>query len=305
MTDETRTPAPDDEKLGELLRRHAALYNEPPATPREALWARIEAERRKAGGGQGEDGRGQVIPLAPRRWWLGTLAVAAVLALGIALGRISMRQEEERQGATGPPVASVETPGEKEPETGAVEQPAVEPRATTPGEMAAAPDAATEPAGPTPAEQAPEREPEPAPRQVAPERVPPRQLATAPEAGPARTPDASPTDLYRLASQQMLGQAEALLIQYRTDRAADRMDPAIGRWARDVLSSTRLLLDSPAADDPGMRDLLEDLELVLAQIVQRTGQADPLNDQMIDQTIEDRDLLPRLRGAIPVGVGAI
>jgi hypothetical protein len=103
----------------------------------------------------------------------------------------------------------------------------------------------------------------------------------------------------------MLGQAEALLSQYRADRAADRMDPAVGRWARDVLTSTRLLLDSPAADDPGMRGLLEDLELVLAQIVQRTGQTDPLDDEMIDRTIEDRDLMPRLRGAIPTGVGAI
>jgi hypothetical protein len=103
----------------------------------------------------------------------------------------------------------------------------------------------------------------------------------------------------------MLGQAEALLSQYRADRAAERMDPAVGRWARDVLTSTRLLLDSPAADDPAMHDLLEDLELVLAQIVQRTGQADPLNDEMIDRTIEDRDLMPRLRGAIPTGVGVI
>jgi hypothetical protein len=83
------------------------------------------------------------------------------------------------------------------------------------------------------------------------------------------------------------------------------MDPAIGRWARDVLTSTRLLLDSPAAEDPGMHDLLEDLELVLAQIVQRTGQADSLDDEMIDRTIEDSELLPRLRGAIPAGVGAI
>ena len=103
----------------------------------------------------------------------------------------------------------------------------------------------------------------------------------------------------------MLGQAEALLIQYRTDVAADRMDPAIGRWAREVLTSTRLLLDSPAAEDRGMRDLLEDLELVLAQIVQRSGQSDSLDDEMIDQTIEDRDLLPRLRGATPIGVGTI
>jgi hypothetical protein len=54
-----------------------------------------------------------------------------------------------------------------------------------------------------------------------------------------------------------------------------------------------------------MRDLLEDLELVLTQIVQRTGESDPLDDEMIDRTIEDRDLMPRLRGAIPVGVGAI
>ncbi|HET6361157.1 MAG TPA: hypothetical protein VFH11_03780, partial [Gemmatimonadota bacterium] len=93
-----------DEKIGQFLRRHAALYHDPPATPRDALWSRIETERGKEGGGSGGDGR--VIPLAPRRnWWLGALAVAAVLALGIALGRISMRQEVERQGAAGPPVA--------------------------------------------------------------------------------------------------------------------------------------------------------------------------------------------------------
>jgi hypothetical protein len=54
-----------------------------------------------------------------------------------------------------------------------------------------------------------------------------------------------------------------------------------------------------------MRRLLQDLELVLAQIVQRTGQADPLEDEMIERTIEDRDLMPRLRGAVPVGVGSI
>ncbi|HJR54723.1 MAG TPA: hypothetical protein VJ982_13540, partial [Gemmatimonadota bacterium] len=134
--------------------------------------------------------------------------------------------------------------------------------------------------------------------------APQQQLAAAPAPDRPKPRPAEATDLYRLASQQMLGQAEALLVQYRSDVAAERMDPAIGRWARDVLTSTRLLLDSPAAEDPGMRDLLEDLELVLAQIVQRTGQG-TVDDEMIDRTIEDRDLLPRLRGAIPVGIGAI
>ncbi|HJU86900.1 MAG TPA: hypothetical protein VJ788_05990, partial [Gemmatimonadota bacterium] len=107
MIDETRNPRPDHEKIGEFLRRHATLYHDPPAAPRDALWSRIEAERGKGGAGSG--GNGRVIPLAPRRsWWLGALAVAAVLALGITLGRISMRQEGERQGAAGPPVASVD-----------------------------------------------------------------------------------------------------------------------------------------------------------------------------------------------------
>ena len=38
-------------------------------------------------------------------------------------------------------------------------------------------------------------------------------------------------------------------------------------WAGGLLLQTRLLLDSPVADDPEMQELLEELELVLAQIV--------------------------------------
>lgn len=301
MTDETRNPAqdadlPDEERIGALLRRHSALIHEPPATPREAIWERIEKAREGEGGAA--SGRGApVIPLAPRRWWLGTLAVAAVLALGIALGRMSLRQETERQGAAGPPVASVEppagsaAPAEREPETGArpeAEVPAAG-EAVAPQELAAADSRTADPRTADPP--AGRRTPPPGGRAQEPAGEPPSAAAA--------------SDLYRLASQQMLGQAEALLVHYRSDRAADRVDPAVARWARDVLTSTRLLLDSPAADDPGMRALLEDLELVLAQIVQRTGDPDPLDDQMIERTIEDRDLMPRLRGAIPVGVGAI
>jgi hypothetical protein len=211
---------------------------------------------------------------------------------------MSLRQETERQGAAGPPVASVETPAAgrespREPDTGARPEAELEPGAevAAPEQLAAAPEGGEEPraAAPRPS----------GGRRVAPSPTPHEEPAVEVPAA------ADPDQLYRLASQQMLGQAEALLVQYRTDRAADRIDPAVGRWARDVLTSTRLLLDSPAADDPGMRNLLEDLELVLTQIVQRTGESDPLDDEMIDRTIEDRDLMPRLRGAIPVGVGAI
>lgn len=288
MSDETRIPGPEDEtpeerRIGELVRRYGAHYHHPPATPREAIWARIEAERGKAG---------SVVPLSrptQRRWWLGALAMAAVLVLGIALGRVSMREAAEREGPAGAPVATRGTPAPtrgtpapREPETGARREPGVEPGAES---VAAEQLAAADPA------------PAAAPQETRGEDAAP------PPAGAPRA--AAPRDLYRLASQQMLGQAEALLAHYRADRAAERMDPGIGRWARDVLTSTRLLLDSPAAEDPEMRSLLQDLELVLAQIVQRTGQADPLEDEMIDRTIEDRDLLPRLRAAVPAGVGFI
>lgn len=285
MSDETRGPEPDpqsDERIGELLRLHAGLYHDPPPTPRDELWARIESARGKA-----EDGGGGVIPLGPRRWWLGALAIAAVLALGIAIGRISLREETERRGTAVPPVAEVPAARELESETAR---------------------AVEEPEGGAPLAELAVAEPEPGRvTEGTPARPSARRPAEVGRGTPAAGTPARVTgrQLYRLASQQMLGQAEALLLQYQSDRAADRMDPAIGRWARDVLSSTRLLLDSPAADDPGMRGLLQDLELVLAQIVQRTGQADPLDDTMIDRTIEDRDLMPRIRGAIPTGVGVI
>lgn len=65
--------------------------------------------------------------------------------------------------------------------------------------------------------------------------------------------------------------------------------------AAQLLGTTRLLLDSPAAQDPRMRDLLEDLELVLAQVARlRTApRADELT--FIAEAMDSRDVVPRLR----------
>jgi len=110
---------------------------------------------------------------------------------------------------------------------------------------------------------------------------------------------------YRAAAMQTLAQAEALLTSYRS--AENVRDPQAmqqaARWARDVLSSTRLLLDSPAGRDPQMRTLFTDLELILAQIVQLSGT--PLQSrerELIDHAMRDRDLLPRIRSAVPSGL---
>ena len=117
-------------------------------------------------------------------------------------------------------------------------------------------------------------------------------------------PDAN--DLYHAAAVQTLVQAEALLTAYRRtgDAAPDPVAVAqAGRWARDVLSSTRLLMDSPAARDPRMRMLFSDLELVLAQIVQLSGAPLQASErELIERALRDRDLLPRLRSAVPAGL---
>lgn len=126
---------------------------------------------------------------------------------------------------------------------------------------------------------------------------------------PATTPDASdPSHLYRMAATQTLTQAEALLTAYRAGSAPTN-DPAaasqLAHWGRDVLGSTRLLIDSPAGEDPQLRALLDDLEIVLVQIVQLSGAPlDATDRALIDRALQDRDLLPRIRTAVPAGVPA-
>ena len=117
---------------------------------------------------------------------------------------------------------------------------------------------------------------------------------------------ANPAGLYRLAAVQTLTQAEALLTAYRASDVASRNPAAarqIGTWGREVLSSTRLLIDSPAGDDPQLKPLLNDIELVLVQIIRLSGAPLDSSDRaLIDQAMRDHDLLPRIRTAVPAGV---
>ncbi len=113
---------------------------------------------------------------------------------------------------------------------------------------------------------------------------------------------------YQVAVAHNLTQAEALLTAYRTEgRSADGQTGSadVAGWARDVLSNTRLLLDSPAASDPKQRRLLEDLELVLVQLVEFTPDSAGSERQMIDSTLEHGHVLSRIRYAVPAGATGI
>jgi hypothetical protein len=106
---------------------------------------------------------------------------------------------------------------------------------------------------------------------------------------------------YRLATTQYLGRTEALLAGFGADARAGRLDAQFLVQARDLLTSTRLLLDSPVGRDPRMKPLLEDLELVLAQIALLPATRDSQDVELITQGIDQRSVLTRLRTAIPSG----
>lgn len=128
-------------------------------------------------------------------------------------------------------------------------------------------------------------------------------------AAPVPTPavasagDSTGVESYDVAAAQHLSAAEALLTSYRAT-AADSVDQDVRRWARDLLSTTRLMLDSPAATDPRRHQLLEDLELVLAQIVQLPADAPASDRESISRTIASEHVLTRIRTSIPAGLPA-
>src|SRR5213594_3405272 len=79
-----------EDRFDERLRQAAQDYHRPPVTPREELWHRIAAVRaaRK---------RQVIVVRATLRWGVG---IAAVLALGVAIGRWSARRGESPSSPT-------------------------------------------------------------------------------------------------------------------------------------------------------------------------------------------------------------
>ena len=92
---------------------------------------------------------------------------------------------------------------------------------------------------------------------------------TAPEAAPVAT--AAKVSAQRgalaVATAEHLGRTESLLTLVRAEARGGRLDPVVQPWAESLLTETRLLLDTPEVVSPETREILEDLELVLVQIV--------------------------------------
>jgi hypothetical protein len=294
---------PDDDILDERIRAlTAAQYHAPEGSvPRDAMWAQISAARRAARTGtaatQAPAHETAVVPLAPRRrsrtvvmGWSALLA--AGLVLGIAIEREFLSKPDTSQTRR---VADVGQPHVDS-------APSVAPTESTGTERAT---------GNPPVGDGTTTTPAPTTRHTAEPRATQRLAVAAPSRTTTETrdlpalPDSTVQTFYRTAAMQTLAQAEALLTSYRS--AENVRDPQAmqqaARWARDVLSSTRLLLDSPAGRDPQMRTLFTDLELILAQIVQLSGMPLQARErELIDHAMRDRDLLPRIRSVVPAGL---
>ena len=202
-----------EDRLERLLRDAAQDYHRPPETPREELWRRIIAVR---------EARRRRRALSASPWLRWGIGIAAVLALGIGIGRWTARPP-----SLGPaPIAT----------TGVSDQSAL---------------------------------------------------------------------AYHVAAAQYLTRAEALLTGFRTEARVEQPNVQFATQARDLLVTTRLMLDSPAATDARLKGLLEDLELVLAQIAQLPRGGDPEDVQLINQGLEQRSVLLRLRTANPAGPGPV
>ena len=214
-----------DDRFDDLLRDAARKYNEPPETPREELWARIVAQRASEKKEKSEKSEGGVTPIGRLRRLrhfrpLALAAgIAALLALGIGLGRLTVSSPE----STAPAVAVV---------------------TETPRFNSAA---------------------------------------------------------YRLATTEHLSQSEAFLTLFRASLRRPGSERLASATARQLLGTNRLLLDSPAATDARTRLLLQDLELVLAEIAQLSPQPRSGDLELITEGLEQGGVLSRLRTAVPAG----
>jgi hypothetical protein len=289
----------NDERIDEIIRNAASGYNRPPATPRDDMWSAIQAAQQQAGpklhvvsggasaapmGGYRTSGRS-----TPRFAWIGMAAAAALLvATGVGIGRWT--------GSSAPEVRVADAPAPTAPEVTGDGIVVPQTRDTTPEIVPGAAEAATQPSGGRTIEEI-RRNPivtgSGTITRVASDSRP--QLPTSTGGGEVQAVS------YQVATQQHLENAEALLTSFTLESRDERMNSQFAGWAKGLLSNTRLLLDSPAGDDPRRAKLLQDLELVLAQIVQLSPDAPAADRELVQGNIQSGLVMTRLRSAIPTG----
>jgi len=102
-------------------------------------------------------------------------------------------------------------------------------------------------------------------------------------------------DVYAMAARDLFGRADFLLTDFKVRSCGKEDLSEVPDWAGGMLVQTRLLMDTPAADDLEMKNLLEELELVLAQILGLSKDNCARDMAWIRQGLNERATIDRLR----------
>ena len=122
--------------------------------------------------------------------------------------------------------------------------------------------------------------------------------APAPAVATATESAAPGSNAYDKVAQELLGRTVALLTSLPAEARNVGAGEHFSNQAIELLTSTRLLIDSPAASDARFKDLLEDLELVLAQIAMLQSGRTRQEIDLITDAMEERDVVPRIQSAV-------
>lgn len=113
---------------------------------------------------------------------------------------------------------------------------------------------------------------------------------------PAVVASASQTnDPNQRAMGELLDRTAMLLAALPGDTTASKPGPQLSVEGARLLTTTRMLLDSPVGSDPRLRSLLQDLELVLAQVARLEPKHRKNEMQFIQTALDEHDIVPRLR----------
>ena len=254
----------NDDQMDELLIQGAKDYNEPSTVPREEMWARISAARSAPRAAPVVDVR---RPRHVWRWATVGVAAAAVLAVGIVIGR----RLESRAARPATSVASIQPESAR----------------TVPTTIAANVDTGRDSLiGAL-------RNETSATRRSA------QQVVASASTGDGRRSNPDANLAYQLVVLRHLAGSEAMITAFRSSAERGEVDAQIASWSRELLSTTRLLEASPATQDPTMKRLLEDLDLVLVQISRYVTRGTVNRDDLdlIEQSITRRGIITKLRSA--------
>jgi len=252
MMEEPTRDAPLDQTLASLARE----YHAPGDVPVEAMWQAIQAGR-----------RGTRV-LTFRRLVRVALPIAAVLAVGILIGRMTLANSQ-RSTARGTDSAYLMARPQGDP--------AASPAPSGVAAVAPAVAVAARQDGGT------------------------GSSRPASRVSPFSTPEARPSTVFSVAAERHFAQAESFLTLFRASVQEGKSEQLAPATARELLLSNRLLMDSPAANDPKVKRLLGDIELVLAQIAQMPAEGREADAKIITDGLEAGGVLTRIRSEVTSG----